>query len=309
MIADLNQLTFPRDGLMAEVRTWLESLAAQKYQPTTVGFLINCMRSFDQFLRKRKRKGQVRNVSVADLEAYRRSLIERRLSPATQGNYLQTVKSFFAWQERRGIIFASPARQFKIVRRKRALKYVPSEREVVRLIESIPLARAAGQRDCALIEVAYAAGLRLTELGQLNVDSLDLENRLVRVLGKGQKERVVPLTRAAVEAVHAYLAVGRKKLLRGRTDERALWIAWQWPTRLKRASVAHAVTRRAADAGLDISSHDLRRAFATHMLIRGISPAHLKELLGHATYSHLDEYLRYVPTDLIKIHRRCRPGR
>jgi site-specific recombinase XerD len=188
-----------------------------------------------------------------DLENYRLSLIERRLSPATQENYLQTVKSFFTWQEKRGTIFVSPARQLKIPRRRRGLKYVPSEKELVRLIESLPLGRPTGQRDRALIEVAYASGLRLTELAELNLDSLDLKGRLVRVLGKGAKERILPLTRAAVAAVRAYLADGRKSLLRGRQDEQALWIAKQWPTRLEPVSVAYAITHRAAHAGLDLS--------------------------------------------------------
>jgi integrase/recombinase XerD len=309
MNADLTRLKFPRAGLLADVRPWLKNLVARKYQRTTIVFLYKNMVAFAGFVAKRARHRRARDVTPADLDAYQLSLINRQLSPATQENYLQTVKSFFAWQEKRGAIFTSPALQLKIPRRHQRLQKVPSETEMVRLIESVPLGRPTGQRDRALIEVAYGSGLRLRELTQLDLNSLDLEGGLIRVLGKGEKERILPLTRAAVEAVRAYLANGREQLLRGRKDEPAIWITQQWPRRLGYTGVQHAIIDRATQAGLDLSPHDLRRAFATHLLLRGVSPAVLKELLGHSTYSHLAEYLRYVPTDLIEIHRRCRPSR
>lgn len=309
MIACMSQFEIPQGGLWDEVRPWLESLVAEKYQPTSIRFLLKSIQDFERFIRKRKKAAHSRDVRSEDMEEYRLALVRRKLSAATQENYLQTAKSFFAWQEKRGMIFASPARGLKVPRRPRGLKYVPTEKELVHLIESISVGRPIGQRDLAIVEVAYGSGLRLNELAQLNLDSIDLERRMVRVMGKGQRMRIVPLTRTAVAALRAYLAGGRKALLKERSDEEALWICRKWPTRLKPVSVAYAITIHATSAGLDLSPHDLRRAFATHMLIRGISPVFVAKMLGHATYSHLDEYLRYAPTDLIEIHRRCRPGR
>lgn len=303
----LQSWEFPFGTILGEARPWFESLLTSKYQPGTVRLYWRSLAGFSSWLLQNGRK-TARDVTRDDIAAYDAELTRRKLAPATRENYLQTPKSYFDWLEKVGTIFDNPARGFAVPRTKPRLQRIPTEKEVARVIDSIGGQTPHDQMDRAVLEVIYGAGLRIHELGGLTIDAVDLGGCTVRVMGKGAKERIVPITRMAAQAVRTYLRDGRRCLLRGRKDETALWIG-RFGNPLTLDGLRERICNRARHVGVRLCPHDLRRAFATHLLVRGVSPAILKELLGHATYTHLQEYLRYVPSELMEIHRRSHPGK
>jgi site-specific recombinase XerD len=303
----LQSLEFPSGAILGEARPWFVALLASRYQPSTVRLYWRALAVFSSCLLGNGLK-TARDVTRDDLVAYDAELIRRKLAPATRENYLQTPKSYFDWLEKAGTIFDNPARGFAVPRKKPRLQRIPTEKEVARVIDSIDGQKPYDQLDRAVLEVTYGAGLRIHELAGLTIDAVDIGGCTVRIMGKGAKERVVPITRMAAQAIRTYLQDGRRCLLGDRKDDTALWIGRSGRP-LKLEALRLRICNRARRVGICISPHDLRRAFATHLLVRGVSPAILKELLGHATYTHLNEYLRYVPSELMEIHGRSHPGK
>jgi integrase/recombinase XerD len=184
-------------------------------------------------------------------------------------------------------------------RRRRPLPVVPSRAEMERLVEA-PGARPAGSlmstvtaralRDRAALELLYAAGLRASELCRLRMDELHGELGVVRPTGKGSKERVVPVGRPALAALHAYLADGRPRLLKGRPSDYVFIGNAGRP--LSRMALFKIVRRYAKVAGITrkLSPHKLRHAFATHLLQGGADLRAVQEMLGHADISTTEIY-------------------
>ena len=148
-----------------------------------------------------------------------------------------------------------------------------------------------GLRNLALLEVAYSTGARLEELARLQVLSVDLRNRLVRIMGKGGVERVVPLTRLAVRRLTDYLGSARTRLLGQNPDCGALFVGTRKGAPLRSPGIAGVVRLVARRANMAITPHAIRRAFATHLYNGGAGPAEIKDLLGHRSYRHLVHYL------------------
>lgn len=296
---------FPSGTLLGEIRPWLESCRSRGHQASSIRFLYISFRPFSRFAQGCGLKSY-RDVKPSHLVSFGNSLLAKHLKESTQENYLQTAKSYFDWLEKSGSIFKSPARAMMVPRKPRILQRAPSESDLARVIDRITGNRPNDERDRAILELGYGAGLRLSELASLRIDSIDSDGCTVRVLGKGPKERIVPITRKAGLAVRTYVASGRKLLLGDRQGECALWIG-RFGLPLGADGVRCRIESRAETVGVRLCPHDLRRAFATHLLYRGLSPAVLKELLGHATYSHLKEYLRYAPAELVAIHRKTHP--
>lgn len=214
------------------------------------------------------------------------------------------------WLHTERLLFTDPFAGFVIKRSAPPLQPVPTEEEVIKILSAINGVSPRDLRDRALLEVAYATALRCGELHALEVKSLDLANLRVRVVsGKGGKDRVVPLTGCAAEAVEKYLKSGRKQLIGEEVDCGALWICSKFAGRvMSYHSIGRVFERRASMVGLEASPHAFRRACATHLLLHGMPPAMLKELLGHAGYNSLDFYLRYAPTDLMAAHANTSVG-
>ena len=162
-------------------------------------------------------------------------------------------------------------------------------------------------RDHALVEVLYATGVRVSELCGLDVDDVDLGDRLARVLGKGDKERVVPFGAPAAEAVEAWLRKGRPSLARGDSPP-ALWLGARGkrlhPTSVRR--IVHLAVG-AVDGAPDLGPHGLRHSAATHLLEGGADLRSVQELLGHATLSTTQLYTHVTVERLKAIHDRTHP--
>ena len=222
------------------------------------------------------------DVSADELAAYVAQLRADGLAPTTVARRLAAVRSFFRHQVLLGTRTDNPAANVELPKRRRTLPRTLSPAEVERLLDAAAGTTPRALRDRALGELLYGGGLRVSETVGLDRQSVDLENRLVRCLGKGSKERVVPIGREAADAVRRYLARGRPYLERRNRSELFL-NANGGP--LTRAGAFLILRRLAAKAGLEperIHPHLLRHSFATHLLEGGADLRAVQEMLGHA---------------------------
>jgi integrase/recombinase XerD len=300
------QTTAPRLYILIE--GYAEHLREQGFKPKSIQGAGTALRRFGAFLSALGRRN-IADVTALDLEGYQLSL--SGLTPSSQQFYLVHARQFFRWLENTQQLFLNPAVQLRIPRRPATLLAVPTEDQVARLLTAPNLKHAAGLRDRAWLEVAYATGARLIEMTRLTVADLDLQRRSLRLFGKGDKERLVPLGRQAVAWLEKYLKESRPRLLKGK-DAPALWLSSHGGSPLSYVAIYRQLRTYARRTGLPkalLSPHSLRRACVTHMLNHGASPLLLKELLGHTRTATLNHYLRQNIADLKATHRRCAPGR
>jgi integrase/recombinase XerD len=217
------------------------------------------------------------------------------------------VRSFHRFCLREGLTDHDPAAGVVRPRLPRALPHPLTQAEVADLLAAPAEGTAPGLRDRALLELLYGAGMRVSEATSLDVDDLDLDAAGVRVLGKGGKEREVPLGSFAREALSAYLTAGRPALASARTRG-ALFLNVRGG-RLSRQSVARLVAGYARSAGIErsVSPHDLRHSFATHLLDGGADVRVVQELLGHASVATTQIYTLVTAEHLRDIYDEAHP--
>jgi integrase/recombinase XerD len=229
-------------------------------------------------------------ASTDDLEHYLAELRARGLAPATVARRLAALRSFYRHLVLVGARGDNPAAELRPPRRQRHLPHPLSPAEAERLIEAAAGVTPRDLRDRALVELLYGAGLRVSEATGLERAGVDLESRIVRCLGKGDKERIVPIGRQAVDALTRYLARGRPYLERRPRPELFLNARGGALTR----AGAFLILRRLAEvAGLEperIHPHLLRHSFATHLLEGGADLRSVQEMLGHADLSTTELY-------------------
>ena len=228
------------------------------------------------------------------------------LAPSTVGRRLASLRSFLKWALGRGYLREMPSLEGLSPGRYRRLPKFLTQTETARMLEDRAAADAAGLRDTAILELLYATGLRVSELVALDVD--DVRGRSsIRVIGKGDKERVVLTTRAARDAVERYLAEGRPRLARS-VREPALFLN-RSGGRLTERSVRRIVDRctRGYCSLPHAGPHTLRHTFATHLLENGADLRSVQELLGHADLSTTQIYTHVTRDHLREVYRRAHP--
>jgi site-specific recombinase XerD len=279
-------------GADHEVEAFLALLAVRR-APATVDAYRRDLARLAAFLGK-----PVAAASAADLERYAASLRAEGLAATSLARRIAAARTFFAHLQLIGARGDNPAAEVALPRRGRRLPRVLSPREVERLIEAASGTSPRALRDRALVELLYGAGLRVSEATGLGPGAVDLDERAVRVAGKGGRERVVPVGREAVAALERYLARGRPVLDRRHRPELFL-NARGGP--LTRSGAFLILRRLAAAAGLDpgrVHPHLLRHSFATHLLEGGADLRSVQEMLGHADlgttelYTHVSDARR-----------------
>lgn len=285
----------------AAVGSFLEYLGVERgASPHTLRSYTADLTEFTRFLADEK-IGGLPDVDTRAVRAYLGRLHQRRLSKATIARKLAAVRSCFRFLARRGVLPANPARQVRSPRLGRRLpSFLPVD-EATLLLNAPPAPSAAGARDRALLELLYASGLRVAEGCGLDLDDLDEARRTVRVVGKGDKERVVPVGETALEALAAHLA------MRGR--QRGPLFLNARGGRLTSRSAHRIVRARARQAGIDqrVTPHTLRHSFATHMLGAGADLRLIQELLGHSRLSTTQRYTHVSPEHLMRVYDRAHP--
>ncbi len=246
-------------------------------------------------------------IGPEDVRAHLAALADRGLSPRSQARAVAAMRSYLRWAAREHRFASDPAALVRVRRPPGRLPHALGHGEVGRLVTvTVPGGRRP-QRDRALLEVLYACGLRVSEAATLEVHQVDLDAGYVTVLGKGGKERVVPLGQHAQEAIRAYLGGERPRLLRGRPSRWLFVRAGGRP--LSRQSVWKLVRARARAAAVEqhVSPHTVRHTFATHLLGGGADLRIVQALLGHADIATTQIYTHVAPERLRAVHRRHHP--
>ncbi|HVS30007.1 MAG TPA: tyrosine recombinase XerC [Thermoanaerobaculia bacterium] len=246
--------------------------------------------------------GSLDNLAV---RAWLAHLARRKLSRSSIARHLSALRSFYKFLMREGVVEANPARSVATPKREKHLPAVMQPPEVVLLLEQSDAGTPLGRRDRALFELMYASGLRIGELVGIDMDDLELNARLVKVHGKGSKERIVPFGSTAQRAVRDYLP-GRDELVEA--EEPALFVNYRGE-RITTRSVRRLFERyvRAAALRAGISPHTMRHSFATHLLNAGADLRGIQELLGHASLSTTQRYTHLSDWQLIEVYRRAHP--
>jgi site-specific recombinase XerD len=249
----------------------------------------------------------VARASLEDLERYTASLRADGLAATTIARRTAAARSFFRHQQLLGAREDNPAAAVKLPRRPKPLPKTLSPGEAERLIDAAKGTQPRSLRDQALVELLYGAGLRVSEAVGLERNGVDLDDRFVRVTGKGGKERVVPIGRHAAEAVRRYLSRGRPYLDRRHRPELFLNARGGGLTR----AGAFLILRRLAEvAGLDptrVHPHILRHSFATHLLEGGADLRSVQEMLGRADLSTTELYTHVSDTRRRELYFRAHP--
>jgi len=267
-----------------DVESFLLLLGVQR-SPRTVDAYRRDLADLSAF-----RAGPVGAATVEDLEKWVARMRANGLAASTIARRLAATRSYYRHAMLTGSRADNPAAEIALPRRQRKLPRTLSAGEVERLIEAANGSTPRGMRDRALVELLYGAGLRVSEAVGLAKTGVDLDGRTVRVLGKGSKERIVPLGRPGVETVRRYLALGRPHLDRRHRPDLFLNARGGALTR----AGAFLILRKLADrAGLEpgrVHPHLLRHSFATHLLEGGADLRSVQEMLGHADLSTTELY-------------------
>ena len=248
------------------------------------------------------------DLSRHDLEAFVRQLMSSGLSPRSVARMVACVRGLFRFLVTDGVLNASPADDLRAPRAWTALPKFLSCDDVERLIAQPDTTTAAGLRDRALIEVLYATGLRVSELVSLKPVDLNLNVGYLTCMGKGGKERLVPMGGAAIEWVTRYMRTARPQLLGERTSA-MLFVNARGGTSLSRVGFWKILKKHAQHAGLPryLSPHVLRHSFATHLLERGADLRSIQTLLGHADLSTTQIYTHILNTRLKAVYDEFHP--
>ena len=270
----------------------------------TVAAYRGDLAQLQEFLRGRH--VEIDDASADDLEAFAGLLEQAGLAPATRRRRLAAARSLL---RHRGRIGARPMDARAIVALPRLPKRLPRvlSFEQATLVVEHPDSAPLGLRDRAALELLYGGGLRVSELTGLRPGDLDLERGLVRVEGKGGRQRIVPMGRLAADAARRYLSRGRPHL--GKQQEAAAFLLNARGRRISRQGVFGIVRSHAAAVGIEqpVTPHVLRHSFATHMLERGADLRVVQELLGHASVATTEIYTHLGDGALRKAFERAHP--
>ena len=271
--------------------------------PNTIAAYRNDLTQFVDFLQSRdsslQGNGSWKRIGTDALTAFVLDLNERGYSDKTKTRKVASTKALFGFLLEEGVIDKNPMEDFASPGVGESLPETLSVEEVEALLSVEKALTPMSLRDRAMIEIMYATGVRVSELVSLDIDDVDLDENFVRCMGKGSKERIIPVHDEAVEAVRVYLQDGRESLA-GPAAGRALFVSRKGG-RLTRQALWLILKGRAQAAGIErkITPHTLRHSFATHLLIGGAQLRHVQELLGHASitttqvYTHLtSEHVR-----------------
>jgi len=255
----------------------------------------------------RARSGELRGASREDLLQFLAHAMRAGRSPRTLSRQLSTFRQFYRWLLRDSRIRQDPTALIDSPRLGRGLPKALSEEQVTALLEAPDVETALGLRDRTMLELMYAGGLRVSELVGLEPANLNLNQGLVRLVGKGGKERLVPLGEESIGWLQRYLRQARPELLGGQPGG-ALFVTARRQG-MTRQAFWYAIRRHAAKAGISqkVSPHMLRHSFATHLLNHGADLRVVQLLLGHSDLSTTQIYTHIAREGLKQLHKKHHP--
>ncbi|NNC80751.1 MAG: site-specific tyrosine recombinase XerD [Acidimicrobiales bacterium] len=289
------------DVLPAEIEEFLTHLAVER------GRAQNTLQAYRRDLRNYAvfRKGEIITTSAEDVRAYRAHLVGSGLAPSSVNRAMASVRGVHRFLFAEGLVAHDPTADVASKRLPRGLPKALSEDDITQLLESVAGAEPVDRRDRAILELLYGTGMRISELVGMSLEDIDRPAQLIRVTGKGNKQRIVPLGRIAAEALDEWLSAGGRsafepKTWADRSAESAVFLN-QRGGRLSRQGMWGVLRKRALTVGLAdrVSPHVLRHSCATHMLDHGADIRTVQELLGHASITTTQLYTK-VSTELLQ---------
>lgn len=271
----------------------------------------NDLRRYLRFLARDLRVTDLAGVTLHHIEEYLEELSAMDLSASTLARNISSIRGFHEFASVEGMAEANPAELVELPRKARKLPEVLNPREIARILEMPDRETDAGIRDSAILETLYATGMRVSELTGLQMDSLFFEIGFIRVLGKGNRERLVPVGEVAQGALERYIEGPRKRFMSdknpGKAENRVFLNQRGGP--LSRMSIWNIVNDAAERAGIEknVYPHIFRHSFATHLLEGGADLRAVQEMLGHSSiitteiYTHVDRSL------LHQVHKEFHP--
>ena len=247
-------------------------------------------------------------ITMLDLRGYVAAMHEAGYAKSTISRRLASLRSFFRFGQREGWTRANPAKALRNPRKSKTLPHFLSTEDVGRLLEAPPAKQTMGLRDRAILETLYSAGLRVSELVGMNDGDLDFEGGILRVRGKGRRERIAPLGSYATRALQRWFAV--RRLACGEAEGRAAPVfVNKFGRRLTTRSVGRLLEKHLTSSGLDTRTtpHTLRHSFATHLLDRGADIRSVQELLGHKSLVTTQIYTHVSTANLRAAYEKAHP--
>ena len=248
-------------------------------------------------------------LSPQDLRAFQAALQQAGYARTTISRKLASLRSFYRFAMRQGLASDNPAKPLRNPRRQRKLPHVLSNREIGQLLLAPPADQTMGLRDRAILETMYSAGLRVSELVSLRDGDLDPHEQIIRVRGKGRKERISPLGSYALRAINRY---ARRRVRDPKTESlgrEAPVFVNRFGKILTTRSIGRMLEKYIAEVGLDTrtSPHTLRHSFATHLLDRGADIRSVQELLGHKSLATTQIYTHVSAANLRQVYEKAHP--
>ena len=274
-------------------------------EKTISAYATDLMR-FGLFLEKLKIQ-RVADVDRGTLLNYLIDCRSKGLSARSRARHLVSLRGFFKYLSHEKIVDGNPAARIDLPKTGLHLPDVLSQADVEALIKAPDKNKPEGMRDAAMLELLYGSGLRVSELIGLGMSGINQEAGFVRVMGKGSKERVVPVGRMALSAIAAYLAYARPRLL-GKRSSTYLFVTRRGSA-MTRQSFWNLIGRYARIAGIKkrVTPHSLRHSFATHLLEGGADLRAVQMMLGHADISTTQIYTHVAQKQLLAAHKKYHP--
>jgi integrase/recombinase XerD len=247
------------------------------------------------------------NCSESDLNSFLATKFDNGIAASSITRSLSSIKGFYTWLQVSGSIQINPSELIESPKVGRKLPINLSENDIDKLLDAPDCTTLRGKRDKTILELLYATGLRISELTNLELSQIDLKRGLIKILGKGGKERIVPIGETALDWVRDYLDNVRKDII-NKNDNIYLFLSDKG-TKLSRKLCWNFISSYSKQA-LDnkyISPHSLRHAFATHLLNNGADLRSVQMLLGHSSLSTTQIYTHVAKERLIKFHNKFHP--
>ena len=286
---------------------FLDHLAVERnLSPNTIDAYRHDLFKYLEFLDSSG--SSVRDARAVDIENFIRSLRNRKLSAGSVVRSLSAIRTFYRFLQTEGVTDHDPTKQIERPRPWKKLPVVMDIFEIEALLDQPDMESDLGIRDRAMLELAYAAGLRVTEILQVTIHNLDLDEGLVLVMGKGRKERLVPVGRVALEYVGRYIDGPRRRLSRKGERTEMLFLNFRGAP-LSRMGFWKILLKYVESAGIKkkCTPHTLRHSFATHLLEGGADLRSVQEMLGHADIATTQIYTRIDRSYLKDIHKTFHP--
>jgi integrase/recombinase XerD len=267
------------------------------------------IQQFAEYLATEEKVGNPGLITITNIESFMGSLFDRDLARNSQARMLSGIRSYCKYLRKKKILLDDPVELVESPRPQRKLPDVLSVKEIGQIISGVDLSRREGVRNKAMLEVLYSCGLRVTELCELRLSAVDVIDKVIQVIGKGNKERTIPIGANAINAIDDYLAHYRSQIIPIKGSEDILFLGRQG--RGLSRQMAFTMLRRAAiNSGVrkSISPHTFRHSFATHLIEAGADLRAVQQMLGHSQiatteiYTHLDR--RFLREQIIQYHPR-----